>query len=88
MIINNSVHDNGKGKLEFLLAMLANAIYFYNNCIGRAMFNVSFSIIHLSMKLAKHLISKVNFVVLNNTWLSMARFSYITFISETLEMIP
>lgn len=37
MIINNSVHDNGKGKLEFLLAMLANAIYFYNNCIGRAM---------------------------------------------------
>lgn len=35
--INNSVHDNGKGKFEFLLAMLANAIYFYNNCIGRAM---------------------------------------------------
>lgn len=40
------------------------------------------------MKLEKHLISKVNYVVLNNTWLSMARFSYSTFISETLEMMP
>lgn len=39
------------------------------------------------MNLAKHLISKVNYVVLDNTCLSMARYSYIAFISETLEMM-